>query len=365
MTVQSRDILIFEDEEYRIDNLPLNSYLVEKDIKFVCATTNLGRGYFATWELKEGALFLIDFHGFVENYARVEFDYLFPGENKVFASWFSGCIKASTGVLLQSDRLKNIYIYEFDLYLTFENGKIKRQWLVDNKDLNERTIKCLKYEGESKNGKRHGYGIFTGKNGFKYEGEFKNNKFHGRGKIHYCLGTVYEGEFKNNLAHGTGICYLFSGEIRKGIFVKGKLNGDGEVIINSKTIYIGKFKNDKFHGFGKKYFQKGAFYEGSFQNGQIHGFGVFNYSDGRKYEGYYKHNKTNGKGNFYYVKPLVYDFYFFDENKSIKTKSLDIIKIEGKSINDKAYKGKFYTVNGEVYYCKLKMNKYYIIKQLI
>jgi hypothetical protein len=52
-----------------------------------------------------------------------------------------------------------------------------------------------KYDGEWLNGKRHGYGIYYFQNGDKYEGEFYENKIKGRGKYHYANGDVYAGEF--------------------------------------------------------------------------------------------------------------------------------------------------------------------------
>ena len=51
------------------------------------------------------------------------------------------------------------------------------------------------YEGEVKNGKAHGVGIFTFSDGSTYEGKVKNNKIHGKGKYTDAQGKVYEGKF--------------------------------------------------------------------------------------------------------------------------------------------------------------------------
>jgi hypothetical protein len=51
------------------------------------------------------------------------------------------------------------------------------------------------YEGEVKNGKAHGVGIFTFSDGSKYEGQVKKNKIHGKGKYIDLDGNIFEGRF--------------------------------------------------------------------------------------------------------------------------------------------------------------------------
>ena len=52
------------------------------------------------------------------------------------------------------------------------------------------------YDGEVKNGKANGVGIFTFSDGSTYEGKVKKNKIHGKGKYTDSNGIVYEGKFK-------------------------------------------------------------------------------------------------------------------------------------------------------------------------
>jgi len=52
------------------------------------------------------------------------------------------------------------------------------------------------YEGEVKNGKAHGMGIFTFSEGSTYEGKVSKNRIHGKGKYTDAKGKVYEGKFK-------------------------------------------------------------------------------------------------------------------------------------------------------------------------
>jgi hypothetical protein len=55
-----------------------------------------------------------------------------------------------------------------------------------------------KYEGEMKNGKMQGKGIYTFSNGEIYEGEFKDNMFHGKGKYTWTDGKVESGTWEND-----------------------------------------------------------------------------------------------------------------------------------------------------------------------
>ena len=52
------------------------------------------------------------------------------------------------------------------------------------------------YEGEVKNGKANGVGIFTFSDGSTYEGKVKKNKIHGKGKYTDSNGNIYEGKFR-------------------------------------------------------------------------------------------------------------------------------------------------------------------------
>lgn len=49
------------------------------------------------------------------------------------------------------------------------------------------------YEGEWKDGRKHGYGIYYYGEGDKYEGWWQNGCHHGRGKYTWENGDVYDG----------------------------------------------------------------------------------------------------------------------------------------------------------------------------
>ncbi|MBR4244251.1 MAG: hypothetical protein IKQ14_02515, partial [Candidatus Methanomethylophilaceae archaeon] len=67
------------------------------------------------------------------------------------------------------------------------------------------------YEGQWKNDKRHGRGLYATQNynnpnikGILYEGEFNNDKIEGYGIGKYSSGDQYEGEWKNDQQYGRG-----------------------------------------------------------------------------------------------------------------------------------------------------------------
>ena len=78
------------------------------------------------------------------------------------------------------------------------------------------------YEGEWKDGKRHGQGKFTYASGDTYEGEWKDGKSHGQGKLTYPGGNTYEGEFKDGKYHGQGKYANRHGRIYEGEWKDGK-----------------------------------------------------------------------------------------------------------------------------------------------
>ena len=72
--------------------------------------------------------------------------------------------------------------------------------------------KAKKYQGEyNVIGERHGYGIYTSRNGNEYRGEWQSDKREGLGVVKIGNGDVFEGQFENNLKNGIGV-YHYKGE---------------------------------------------------------------------------------------------------------------------------------------------------------
>lgn len=80
------------------------------------------------------------------------------------------------------------------------------------------------YNGEWKDGKMNGKGIFTWPDGRKYEGYYLNDLKHGTGRFEWEGGKIYDGEWKNGCQHGLGK-YFFPKDNawRNGEWIDGKL----------------------------------------------------------------------------------------------------------------------------------------------
>lgn len=80
-----------------------------------------------------------------------------------------------------------------------------------------------RYEGEFKDGKRHGRGAWIRPDGTKYIGEWVNDKPCGRGILLLPDGRKYEGGWKEGKRHGQGVEMLPDGQKRFGEWKDGKL----------------------------------------------------------------------------------------------------------------------------------------------
>ena len=158
----------------------------------------------------------------------------------------------------------------------FENGKYEGIIIDDKREIKGVMIynNGARYEGEWKDNKKNGKGIFISshylncenKPGLKYEGEFFDDKFDGYGKVLYSNGDRYEGEWKNNKQYGKGILINFSGTRYEGEWIDGKIEGEGKYYMNNGDMYEGHFSNNKFNGYGKYFYNNGNYIEGIFKD---------------------------------------------------------------------------------------------------
>ena len=146
------------------------------------------------------------------------------------------------------------------------NGKRELRGIMNYKD-------GSKYEGQWKDDKRHGKGVFTSMNynnpnlaGIKYEGEFNNDRIEGFGIAKYTSGDKYEGEWKNNKQYGKGALNYVGGGKYVGEWKNGKLNGEGIYYLKNGERFEGKFEDNKYNGYGKYYYNNGEFLEGIFKD---------------------------------------------------------------------------------------------------
>lgn len=124
-----------------------------------------------------------------------------------------------------------------------------------------------RYEGDVKNGHRHGYGVYYYHNGDRYEGWWENNEKSGVGTFYYKDGSLYVGQWEGNEKNGLGRFYYRGGDKYYGTFQKGKRNGKGCYISHDNSRFIGYFKGNMKHGKGIMYFSKGKIAKELWSNG--------------------------------------------------------------------------------------------------
>ena len=97
----------------------------------------------------------------------------------------------------------------------------------------------MKYIGQFKKDRMHGYGTQTDTDGSVYVGEWKRGSRHGQGNQLYKNGARYIGQWEDATWHGTGIYIDSDGNRYIGEFKEGSMHGYG-VETNRKGSYVGE-----------------------------------------------------------------------------------------------------------------------------
>ena len=128
-----------------------------------------------------------------------------------------------------------------------------------------------KYEGEIRDGKKHGVGVYVSQNGETYEGYWENSQKTGFGKYTYSNGDTYTGNFSQNRPNGHGkMDYYLSGNIYEGQWRDGKASGQGILNLTRSSehrVLKGEFWDCELHGFGQL-ISSTIKYIGEFRNGE-------------------------------------------------------------------------------------------------
>ena len=86
------------------------------------------------WKIKDDKLYLVNLKANLDYKTKVGLDYLFPGKKEVFAEWFTGEIRIPTGEMLTYVHMGYASVYEKDIFLQFENGRLINKRIVDNRE---------------------------------------------------------------------------------------------------------------------------------------------------------------------------------------------------------------------------------------
>ena len=123
------------------------------------------------------------------------------------------------------------------------------------------------YVGEVARGLPHGYGTYTGRNGYKYVGQYKSGLEHGYGTATFNNGTKYVGELKDDLQHGQGTYTWPDGSVYAGEWKRGNMHGQGAYTSAKGDKYVGAFRDDKRHGHGAQTWADAEMYVGQWKYG--------------------------------------------------------------------------------------------------
>jgi len=186
------------------------------------------------------------------------------------------------------------------------------------------------YEGEMKDGWRHGVGLCvfngaarvrvdsnssvvslgssgslgnnipstSGQSGVMYQGQWVRGRENGQGKLMTMeKKVIYEGEWADGKMCGKGTYYFASGGVYVGEWRENQRHGHGVYTLPDGSKYEGEWKDDLRSGYGVQTWanDKGS-YTGDWLNGMMHGRGTLQWEDGFSYQGQFVENRMEGKG---------------------------------------------------------------------
>ena len=156
----------------------------------------------------------------------------------------------------------------------------------------------------------------------------------GTGTMVFATGHKYNGEFKNGVRHGNGEMFLPGDRKIVGVWKNNEI-AEGIYTQPNGTVYEGQWKYRERNGRGKLTLPDGRKYIGDFKSGQRHGQGTMIYPDGRKYVGSFEYGTRTGQGTMIYPDGRSYTGGFKDGEKAGHGKMVnpDGRTLEGQYIN--------------------------------
>ena len=146
-TGQEPDVLIYKGKTYDLFANPLEDFYPDENKRpvffrqkgYVRSTGNW-RGYVATWTIENNILYLVKIDAWTCNQnlkhcRKVELRNLFGSryrDGKVKADWFSTDLRMPDGKMLRYVHMGYGSIYEREITLTVDSGKVVKESMVDN-----------------------------------------------------------------------------------------------------------------------------------------------------------------------------------------------------------------------------------------
>ena len=125
------------------------------------------------------------------------------------------------------------------------------------------------YTGSYVHGQRQGQGVYTFKAGGRYEGGYHRNKKDGKGTMTYANGTSYRGDWCADRRHGSGVYTYANGDSYDGGWKEGARHGKGTYFFRQhKCQFFGYWSGGSF-AWGTWVFQDGTTFAGKFEDGPL------------------------------------------------------------------------------------------------
>ena len=138
MTKQIKEIVTYKDQDYGINDRPLDPYLDEiiKEPLRLPFMTSCWRGYQGFWGIKDDKLYLnrVEGHG-------IRFVFTRCSDLNLFAEWYTGEINIPIGEEVKCNFKDEAYNHEEYLVLEFKNGVLQNSRILNNRDYIEKVNK--------------------------------------------------------------------------------------------------------------------------------------------------------------------------------------------------------------------------------
>eukprot|EP00957_Ditylum_brightwellii_P040389 3056680-Ditylum_brightwellii.AAC.1 len=171
----------------------------------------------------------------------------------------------------------------------------------------------IKYTGEFKKDLFHGFGVLTWEDGVhnsihRFEGNFRNGKKEGSGVYINAKGDEYKGDWKDGHFDGNkNVLVKANGDRLEGDFVRGHLTGNATINYSNGDHFVGTTFAGIFDGIGRLNYADGiASFSGIYKRGLKHGTGIRVFMDGARYNGDFVDGEMEGKGQMDYANGDIY-----------------------------------------------------------
>jgi hypothetical protein len=134
MNAQLKEVLVFQGKKMPMSSEPLDQYLskLKSPPRFTRLCIENKRGYLGQWTIENNELYLTELIGAMEDGKELTLESLFPGEQAVFAEWYTGEIILTQGKILALPSKYSPAVYERDLHLEFLDGLLICTYIVEN-----------------------------------------------------------------------------------------------------------------------------------------------------------------------------------------------------------------------------------------